>query len=343
MRPEHWLFTIPLRLRSLFRWTRADQELDEELRDHLDRKTEEYVGQVMTREEAHRRARIDLGGIEQTKEKCRDARRVNWIQDLVQDLRFGLRTLRKSPGFTAVVVVTLALGIGANTAIFTLIDSVMLKSLPVANPKQLYRLGDNNNCCVMVGTQNGGSFVLYSHPLYEYLRDGTPEFSELAAFEPWTSDLSVRRNGSAAEPYKGEFVSANYFNTLGVRAFAGRLLAPSDDSASAPRVAVMNYHTWQERFGLDPSVIGSTLNINGVPCAIAGVAPPGFYGDTLRSDPPDFWLPLAADPEKWRLPNAAVEWLYLVGRLKPGFAPEPVQARLTVELQIGRASCRERG
>src|SRR6266480_345307 len=159
----------------------------------------------------------------------------------------------------------------------------------------------------MVGTQNGGSFVLYSHPLYEYLRDSTPEFSELAAFEPWTSDLSVRRNGSAAEPYKGEFVSANYFNTLGVRAFAGRLLAPSDDSASAPRVAVMNYHTWQRHFGLDPSVIGSMLNINGVPCAIAGVTPPGFYGDTLRSDPADFWLPLVAEPNG-RLHKANRDW-----------------------------------
>src|SRR6266478_401036 len=341
MRPEHWLYTIPLRLRSLFRWAQADQELDDELRDHLERKIEEYVAQGMTQEEAHRRARLDLGGIEQTKENCRDARRVNWIQDLVQDLRFGVRTLGKSPGFTAVVVLTLALGIGANTAIFTLIDAVMLRSLPVANPGQLYRLGDNNSCCVMVGTQEGGSFVLYSYALYENLRDHTPEFSELAAFEPWTSNLSIRRNGSAAEPYKGEFVSANYFNMLGLRAFRGRLLAPPDDSASAPRFAVMNYHTWQQRFGLDPSVIGSTLNINGVPCAIAGVTPPGFYGDTLRSDPPDFWLPLAADPEKWRLPNAAVEWLYLVGRLKSGFAPERVQARLTVELQEWLSGHRE--
>src|SRR6266567_2589635 len=333
MRPEHWLYTIPLRLRSLFRWAQADQELDDELREHLERKTEEYVAQGMRQEEAYRRARLDLGGTEQTKAKCRDARRVNWIQDFVQDLRFGLRILRKSPGFTAAVVLTLALGIGATTAIFTLIDAVMLKSLPVANPKHLYRLGDNNNCCVMVGTQNGGSFVLYSHPLYEYLRDSTPEFSELAAFEPWTSDLSVRRNGSAAEPYKGEFVSANYFNTLGVRAFAGRLLAPPDDSASAPRVAVMNYHTWQQRFGLDPSVIGSAFNINGAPYTIAGVTPPQFYGDTLRSDPPDFWLPLVAEPNDWLLHNSMSEWLYLIGRLRPEVAPERAQARLTVELK----------
>ena len=127
----------------------------------------------------------------------------------IQDLRYGLRMLVRNPGFTTVAVMTLALGIGANTAIFTLVDAIMLKSLPVANPKQLYRLGDNDNCCVMIGTQNGGSFVLYSYQLYEYLRDHTPEFSHLAAFTPFLADLSVRRSGASgpAEPYAGEIVS----------------------------------------------------------------------------------------------------------------------------------------
>ena len=259
------------------------------------------------------------------------------MSTLLQDAKYGLRMLAKNPGFTTVAVITLALGIGANTAIFTLLNAVMLKSLPVANPEQLYRLGDTNNCCVMTGTQ--GSFVLYSYPLYEELRDHTPEFSELAALTPFLTDLSIRRSGASgpAEPYQGEFVSANYFAMFGIGGFAGRTLTSADDTPEAPPVAVMNYHTWQRHFGLDPSVIGSTFNINGIACTLAGVAPPGFYGDTLRSDPPDFWLPLGTEPalnrQDSRLHSSELEWLYLIGRLRPGVKVVQAQSHLTVELQ----------
>src|SRR6266446_5640040 len=277
-------------LRSLFRKDQVDRELNEELGAYLEMEAAEKMKQGMSRKDALRAVRLERGSLEVTKEEVRSARWESFVETCWQDIRFGLRTLRKSPAFTAVAVLTLALGIGANTAIFTLINALLLKSLPVANPGQLYRLGDNNNCCVMVGTQNGGSFVLYSYPLYEELRDHTPEFTELVAFGSHLSDLSVRRHGDSAavEPYKGEFVSGNYFDMFGIGAFAGRTLTEKDDRSGALPVAVMSYHTWQTRFGGEPSVIGAAFTINTVAYTAVGVAPPRFYGDTLRSDPPDF-------------------------------------------------------
>ena len=329
-------------LRSLFRKEEVDREfLDEELRTYLELAIDEKMKKGMSRRDAVRAVRLEQGNLETTKEIVHAAGWESLFEACWQDLRIGLRTLCKSPSFTGVVVLTLALGIGANKAIFTLVDAVMLKALPVANPTQLYRLGDNNNCCVMVGTQNDGSFVLYSYPLYEDLRDHTPEFTDLAAFESYLSDLSVRRPGdSAAEPYKGEFVSGNYFTMFGIGAFAGRTLTAKDDTVGAPPVAVMSYHTWQTHFGCDPSVIGAAFTINTVAYTVVGVAPPRFYGDTLRSDPPDFWLPLSADSDRW-LFSPQPEWLYLIGRLRPDFASEQAQARLTVELQEWLGSHRE--
>ncbi len=194
--------------------------------------------------------------------------------------------MRQSPGFAVVCVLTLALGIGANTAIFTLVDAVMLKSLPVKNPKELYRLGRGDNCCVLGGLQN--NWDIYPYTLYQQLRDHTPEFSELAAFQGGLTELSVRRSGSnePAEPFEGEFVSGNYFSTFGIGTFAGRTIAPADDRPGAAPVAVMSYRAWQEHFGLDPSVIGAAFTINQTPYTIAGIAPPGFFGDRVRPDPP---------------------------------------------------------
>ena len=256
---------------------------------------------------------------------------------LLQDLRYGLRRVRQSPGFAAVCVITLALGIGANTAIFTLLNAVMLKTLPVSKPGELYRLGNSGNCCVLGGLQD--DWAIYSYPLYQQFRDHNPEFSEMAAFQGGLQSLNVRRAGASgpAEPYVGEFVSGNYFSMFGLGAFAGRTISPDDDRPSAAPVAVMSYRTWQQHFGLDPSVIGASLNIDNLAFTVIGIAPPGFFGDQLRPDPPDFWLSLAAEPahdgETALLNSPGMHWLYIIGRLKPGANPASVQSKVTAQLQ----------
>ena len=202
----------------------------------------------------------------------------------------------------------------------------MLKSLPVAKPGKLYRLGTNGNCCVLGGFQD--DWGIYSYPLYQHFRDHTPEFSEMAAFqEGLQRPQRAPRRGSAApaEPYVGEFVSGNYFATLGVGAFAGRAITPDDDKAERPcRLAVMSYRTWQQHFGLDPSVIGATLNINNLAFTVIGIAPPGFFGDQLRPDPRRF-LVVRWPPSRPTMGRTALlkqrgndHWLYIIGRLKPG-------------------------
>jgi len=246
------LRNLVIGLRALFRREKDSKDLDEELDEFLEMAAEDKVRGGMTRGEALRAVRLEQGSSDVTREGVHAARWESFLEICDQDLRIGFRRLWKSPGFTTVVVLTLALGIGATTAIFTLIDAVMLESLPVAKPKQLYRLGDNNTCCVMTGTQNDGSFVLYSYPLYEHLRDHTPEFKQLAAFGSFLSDLSIRRLGSfsPAHPYKGEFVSGNYFEMFRTGAFAGRMLGPQDDTAGAQPAAVMSYHTWRASNGI---------------------------------------------------------------------------------------------
>src|SRR5215831_10434007 len=250
MRPEHWLFTIPLRLRSLFRRAQADQELDDELRDHLERKTEEYVAQGMTREEARRRARLDLGGIEQTKEKCRDERLVIWLQDLVQDLRYGLRMLRKSPSFTAAAILTLALGIGANTAIFTLLHASLWTPLPVTNPKEIFHI---------MRASSEGDFAgewSYSYPLFQQFSQVASPWGEVFATEV-VGSRKFELNGVSDQRIAGEAVSGNFFSVLNVGPIVGRVLEPQDDSVlGGNHVAVLSYAFWKRRFQSDASVLG---------------------------------------------------------------------------------------
>jgi len=255
---------------------------------------------------------------------------------LFQDIRYALRQLRHAPTFTITAVLTLALGIGANTAVFTLVHEVLLKPLPVGNPSGLYRVGDKYECCVEGDLQK--DWTMFSYPLYEYLRDHTPEYEQLAASETNRPDLSVRRQGSgAAETFSGELVSGNYFPVMQLQAAAGRLISPEDDRQGAPPVAVISYRAWKEKYGQDRTMVGSNLTINGIPMTLIGIAPPGFYGDRLESDPPDFWMPIAIEPTMKRenslLHLPATAWLYLIGRLRPGAQPAEVSAHMTAELR----------
>jgi predicted permease len=258
------------------------------------------------------------------------------MDTLRDDLRLALRRLAHQPGFAAVAILTLALGLGANTAVFTLVHTLMLRSLPVAHPEALYRLGDNGNCCVNSGLQT--SYSLFSYRLYEHLRDSLPEFSELAAFQARTENLGVRRSGAALpQSMPGQFVTANYFTMFGVRPAAGRLLQPADDEPGAAPVAVMSARAWAQRYGRDPSVVGATFVVNGRPMTIVGVAAEGFFGDTVRPNPAAIWIPVGQEPAIQGagslVDRPGTDWLYAIGRLKPGARPEEVSARATTALR----------
>src|SRR5499433_2778659 len=255
------------------------------------------------------------------------------MQNLLGNLRYVLRQFRQSPVFTVAAVFTLALGIGGTTAIFTLINAVMLRSLPVADPAQLYRIGEGDDCCVEGGPQD--HWGMFSFPLYERLREATPEFEQVMAFQTGRGRLSVRREGveSAARPLLSEYVTGNYFSTLGIGAFAGRPLTPDDDRPAATPVAVLSHHAWQATYGSDPSIIGSTFVLEGHPFTVIGIAPPGFFGETLRSDPPDLWIPLQQEPlidgETTLLHQSMSAWLRVIGRLRPGASIAGMAPRLT--------------
>jgi predicted permease len=256
---------------------------------------------------------------------------------LLEDVRYALRQFRKAPGFTGTAILTLALGIGATTAIFTLVHAVLLKSLPVARPEELIRVGNEENCCVNSGLQNNWS--LFSFEQYRQFKEHTPGFVELAAFQSGSSLLGVRRSGSStpAESFRSEFVSGNYFATFGIPAYAGRMLSPQDDTKGAPAVAVISFRTWQEKFSGDRSVVGAGFVINAQPVTVVGIAPPGFFGDRVQSNPASFWLPLAAEPviepANSLLNDPALDWLDLIGRIKPGADTKGMEAQMQVLLR----------
>jgi predicted permease len=259
------------------------------------------------------------------------------MQTLRQDIAYALRQMRQSPVFTLTAMLTLALGIGATTAIFSLIHTVMLKSLPVVDPATLYRVGEGNDCCVEGSPQD--NWGMFSYPFYLRMKETTPEFEELAAFQAGHAVFSARRgeNDREAKPLRIEFISGNYFSTLGVNAFAGRTILQSDDQPTAPPAAVLSYRAWQQQYGSDPRLVGSTIILSAHPFTVVGVAPPGFFGETLRSDPPDLWLPVNQHPlfagENSFL-HKPTAWLRVIGRLRPGASVNGLSARLTDQLRL---------
>jgi predicted permease len=259
------------------------------------------------------------------------------MQTLRQDIAYALRQMRLSPVFTLTAMLTLALGIGATTAIFSLIQTVMLKSLPVVGPSSLYRIGDGNDCCVEGSPQD--NWGMFSYSFYQRMKKNTPEFSELAAFQAGTGQYAARRGESdrIPKPLRGEMVSGNYFATFGVGAYAGRTIQPSDDQPSAPPVVMLTYRAWQQQYGSDPSMIGATLLLDGHPFTVIGISPPGFFGETLRGNPAEIWLPISTEPlfhGDIAFLNHFQAWLRAIGRLRPGATTNGIAGRLTNEIRL---------
>jgi len=325
-------------------WTRFfrrrywDQERARELDAYLEAETDDNIARGMSPEEAHYAAHRKLGNTTLIREEIYHMNSLGWLEALWQDLRFALRMLRKNPGFTAVAVLTLALGIGANTAIFTLLNAIMLQNLPVREPGQLVLFYQGINQGVYRGDMDLPGNV-FSYPAWEYIRNHNESFESLCAFRQGSDRMRLQQRGPSeaapSENAKAHLVSGSYFSTLGVRAAAGRILVPEDDTPAASPVGVISHSFWRRRWNLDPAVIGKAIDLSGTVFTIVGVAPKEFFGERVEA-PPDFWLPLAKQPEvtqreSW-LAQQDVYWLNLMGRLKPGVTMEGAQAEVNARL-----------
>jgi putative ABC transport system permease protein len=323
MRPEHWLYTIPLRLRSLFHRGRADQELDEELRDHIERKAEEYVAKGLAPKEARRQALLELRGIERTKEECRQARRAAWLQDLAPDLRYALRMLRRNPGFAAAAILTLALGIGAMVAIFSIVDTLVLKPLPFPAADRLVRVES-----VFASMGRGSGIV--SYPNFIDWRARNHVFDGMAVFDTRAFTLTGPR-----EPVhlQGAVVSAQLFSLLGVTPELGRSFLPSEDRPSATNgtdPVILSHSLWVRDFNSERSALGRIVQLNGQPFTIVGVMPASFQFP-IEAQPLDLWTTIAVDARGGANAMTAqrgAAYLNAVGLLKPGVTLRKAEAEM---------------
>jgi macrolide transport system ATP-binding/permease protein len=259
---------------------------------------------------------------------------------LLQDLGYAFRQLRKTPGFTITVLLTLALGIGANSAIFTLVNAILLHNLPVVDPHTLVRIGDNDDCCVNSGWNDKGDYTLFATDTYYMFKKNLPEFEELAAMESgyaWRP-ITVRRAGpqTVAKSVMATFVSGNYFRVFGLSPAAGRLFMDTDDQKGAPITAIMSYEAWQQDYAGDPSVVGSAFYINTKAATIIGVAPKGFYGDRIDTNPPKYFIPMSSMDPVIGAPyfnDPDTQWAYIIGRIKPGTSLAALQAKASTLLK----------
>ncbi|HLH04486.1 MAG TPA: ABC transporter permease [Bryobacteraceae bacterium] len=322
---ENWLYSIPLKLRSLFKRKRVENELAEELRFHLEQRTEQNIASGMDPESARLEALRAMQGLEQSKEACRDTRGLNLIDNLARDLRYAIRMLRRSPGFTAVAVLSLALGIGANTAIFSLIDTLLLKPLPVPHADELRTLA-------LKGNQPDRVLVAVTYPIFQALHKYNHVFSGLFA---WSNYDFQMRSGPDMVHVAGTLASGEYFSTLGVKPLLGHTFTNSDDQSSGgPNgpVAVISYRFWSKHFHRSPHAIGSPLVLDRTRFTVIGIMPPDFFGAEVGVHP-EIWVPLAIGGnlfDRVCMASRSCWFLIVMGRVHPGLSALSVNAGLQV-------------
>ena len=313
-----WLSKLRRRVRLLVRHPDVEHEMDEEMRFHLEMEREELRRQGARDEDARRRALRDFGGLERYKEEARDARGGRWIDDTAQDLRYAMRVLRRSPGFTATAVLTLALGVGANTAIFSVVDAVLLRPLPYAQPEQL----------VQINSERKGTASTASPRDFLDWRSSARSFTAMAAsFESTvnhTGACSASSGPCEPERLTQARVSANLFDLLGVRPEVGRAFAAGEDERSAPMVVVLSDALWRRRFAADPAIVGRTILLDGAPTTVIGVAPPDMHYPSAV----DLWLTTRFDPSDIAESSRGARWVHVVARLAPGVTAERAQAEM---------------
>lgn len=321
-----WLYTLPMRMRSLFRRVQVEQDLHDEIQFHIDELASRYIARGLTPDDARRAALRDTHSIEALKDRCRDTRRIGWIEDAIRDVGYTVRTLRRNPTFAAVTILTLALGIGANTAIFTLVNAVRTDALPYEDPDQLVELWGN-----VLGTRVERRGAAY--PDFLDWRARSRSFEEIAAFDP---QMTTLMGIDWPERISAEFVSASYFSLLKINPTRGRTFLPEEDLVSNPAaVVVMSDILWRRRFGADPNIVGKTIGLRGGPFTayiVVGVMPYGFRGLT---DNAELWVPFALWGDPTVMASRTVRGFGALARLKRGMSMETAQREMDgISLQL---------